>query len=98
MEYESTDVKPVFKTATMRNLFTKEVMVAFEACQNHAELICLYQEFEPKFKEMENGHEYDRMAFDIIHARYRALHVRHDEDREYIRRAVEAWQEQQLME
>lgn len=96
MEYEATEPKSCFKTATMRNLFLKEAMAAFEACQNHAELICLYQEFEPKFLEMEKGHEYDVMALSIIQARYNALHVRHDEDREYIRQAVEAWQEQEL--
>jgi len=96
MEYETQT--NCFRNATLRRFFLDGVISALEACQNHAELICLYQEFEPKFLEMQNGGEYDRMAMDIINARYNALHVRHDEDREYIRRAVEAWQEQQLKE
>jgi len=36
------------------------VLEAFEAAQGHAELIMLYQDFEPKLKEMLDGEEYDQ--------------------------------------
>lgn len=87
MEFESPS--KCFKNAAMRNLFTKEVMAAFEAAECHSELICLYQNFEMRFNEMLAGGELDIMALEIIQARYRGLHTRLDEQAEWNGRVLE---------
>ena len=90
MEFEVQT--PLFKNASLRKEFLNRVIEAFEAAQNHAELICLYQEFEPTFIKMETSGEYDQLALQCIQARYKALHVRHEEDKEYIQRALDAYE------
>lgn len=104
MEYESEQFKPnllngkCFKSLSQRHAYFELVLRAFEDCQNHAELICTYQNFEHQLDELAKGNEYDLIYLEHIQSKYKALHVRHDEDREYIRKVVEAWQEKQLSE
>lgn len=92
MSYDSP--KKLFPTAAMRNKFVDSVLAAFESAWGHAELICLYQEFEPKLNELrDKGGEYDVMAYDEVMARYKALHVRVDESREWVYQQVREYEE-----
>ena len=77
--------KPAFETAAARKFFIDEVTKSFEGAQGHAELIMLYEAFEPKFIEMMGSHnEYDHFALQIINARYNGFHERIDESRDWV--------------
>jgi len=69
------------------------VMAAFEEAQGHAELICLYQNFEPMITKMRTGGEHDMMVADMIDARYPAFHLRIDEGREWAEKLAREWQD-----
>lgn len=69
-----------FKNAAQRNYFVNEVLAAFEAALGHAELILLYQQFEPRLNGLrDSAQEYDQLAHEVVMTRYHGLHERLDE-------------------
>lgn len=74
-----------FKNASLRNAYCRGVVESFEAVWGHAELICVYQQYEEKLREMlGSDNEHDNMAADIINARYQGTHTRIDEQRQWV--------------
>lgn len=78
MEYEAP--KKVFRSLAQQGLFLHQVLEAFESAQGHAELILLYQAFEPRLECLrDSSFEYDQMGYEYVMARYRGIHERIDE-------------------
>lgn len=90
MEYSSPKL---FKNHSTRGWFVDGVLLALSEAQGHAELICIYEYFESFLLKMKNGHEYDQFSYDLINARYQAMHIRIDESREWIYKLVLEFQE-----
>jgi hypothetical protein len=98
MHYEATEPEPksIFKNAALRKQFLVDVTESFEKALGHAELICLYQNFEPTFNKMAEGAEYDQMTLHIIQTRYKGFHERLDEQREWVHKLLLEQEERQL--
>jgi len=94
---EFSPEKSIFKNSSARKQYLADVTASFEEAQGHAELICLYQEFQPTLEKMAaSPEEYDAMTLEIIQARYKGFHQRIDEQDERMARLYEEHQERML--
>lgn len=99
MDYEASPKEfKAFSNAASRNKWCRDVIEAFNAeRENYAGLVSLYESYQPKLFEMDNGNEYDRLAAENLRARYDAIVAGIRESREWVSQLVAEWQERELM-